>query len=78
MTQVAGENVFFADYEFPLDMPKHLQPYMPNIYFTDTEPKDCLMHTLLLIAARDIKDEELFLNYHFNESNRLPVWYTTK
>ena len=31
---------------------------------------------LVMIAVRELKDEELFLNYRLNPRNGYPKWYT--
>lgn len=33
------------------------------------------MHSLITVSTKNIKDEELFLNYRFNPSNKYPDWY---
>eukprot|EP01127_Copromyxa_protea_P004325 TRINITY_DN1419_c0_g1_i3.p1 TRINITY_DN1419_c0_g1~~TRINITY_DN1419_c0_g1_i3.p1 ORF type:complete len:150 (+),score=15.32 TRINITY_DN1419_c0_g1_i3:329-778(+) len=70
-------NVFCCDYNFPLSTPQPLQCYIPNVDFSHTEKESCIVPSLVFLAARDLEDEEVFLNYNFNTSDpsKLPGWY---
>lgn len=60
---------------------RELLRYVPNVYarppgwqsrFFDPEP--VLMHSLCLLARKDIKNQELFYDYRL-QSNETPEWY---
>jgi hypothetical protein len=70
--------------DFPSDCPPELRPYIPNVSFLPpallraqrAEWRDIAMKSLVVIATRDIYDEELFMDYRFNkEGHNLPEWY---
>jgi hypothetical protein len=68
-------------YNFRQAFPKHLQHYIPNEYqrqptWIDNFENDLLMPSMLCITLRQIKDEELFVNYRYNPRHPFPGWYT--
>jgi hypothetical protein len=54
-------------------------PYIPNDYFKEPNfvwgKPDCIRHSVVCVAKRLIKDEELFLNYRYNPAHPYPDWY---
>jgi hypothetical protein len=63
-----------------------LTKFIPNVYARKPylltpnaahERDDVLMHGMMLVAERDVRDEELFYDYRFNdvEGAVLPEWY---
>jgi hypothetical protein len=62
---------------------KLLKKYAPNTYARPPKflgPRivegHVLMHGLVLIATRDVCNEELFMNYRLNPKGEHPAWYT--
>ncbi|CAM9450292.1 unnamed protein product [Choristocarpus tenellus] len=62
--------------------PEHLRPLIPNrLYnvaprlFGGKIDRWALVETVVLLAARDIQDEEVFMNYRFNPAMPAPAWY---
>lgn len=62
---------------------KLLKKYVPNTYARPPKflgPRivegHVLMHGLVLIATRDVCNEELFMNYRLNPKGEHPAWYT--
>lgn len=59
--------------------PKEFVPFIPNMYHKKPglvwNRLNCLMPSAVCVAKRPIVDEELFLNYRYNPSNKYPDWY---
>ncbi|KAN0008866.1 hypothetical protein ACTFIU_009532 [Dictyostelium citrinum] len=76
--QTKEPNVIAYSYNFRTNFPNHLSHYIPNktvtehSIFNDTS---VLRRSLLLIAFKPIKDQEVFLNYRFNPDLPYPNWY---
>ncbi len=77
-------NVLNVQFNFstnpPYVLPTHLQDYIPNELFAKSMLYQRLKHNVLipsvvLMATRHIKDEELLLNYRFNPKLPYPSWY---
>jgi hypothetical protein len=56
-------------------------PYIPNTYYkpatvwSTEEAKNSQVQGLALIATREIADGEIYLDYRYNQSLKLPAWY---
>eukprot|EP01138_Halocafeteria_seosinensis_P013158 gb/GECG01013439.1/.p1 GENE.gb/GECG01013439.1/~~gb/GECG01013439.1/.p1 ORF type:complete len:389 (+),score=50.83 gb/GECG01013439.1/:1-1167(+) len=70
-----------------LEFPKHLRPYVPNKWGTDLTTGQALhglleqsiyMKGVVLVATRQILDEELFVDHQLNPFQQLPPWYESK
>ena len=61
---------------FPFDLPAGdpLEPYVPVSPFRPPADGDPARRTAVLIAARDLEDEELWLDYKLSAGNP-PPWY---
>ncbi|KAM9980088.1 hypothetical protein ACTFIZ_006342 [Dictyostelium cf. discoideum] len=76
--QTKEPNVIAYSYNFRSNFPNHLSHYIPNktvtehSIFNDTS---VLRRSLLLIAFKPIKNQEIFLNYRFNPDLPYPNWY---
>lgn len=56
-----------------------LRPHIPNVLFRGKDSKvigsDLALPTLVFVALRDLKDEEIFLNYRLSPHVARPSWY---
>ena len=61
---------------FPFDLPAGdpLEPYVPVSPFRPPADGDPARRTAVLIAARDLEDEELWLDYKLSAGSP-PPWY---
>merc|ERR1712071_430722 len=59
-------NVSYQECNLPLDkIPFHLQPYLPNIYYSGLSNQPPVLRVVALIATKDIEvDSELFSTYY--------------
>lgn len=57
-------NVMYFEYQFPPDTPAHYLSFIPNVFYSSKDPA-CAVKTVVLMAMRRIRDEELFSNYNF-------------
>jgi len=73
-------NCMFFGWDFFTDFPDEFLPYIPNKYYmkpawySNPDP-NLILPTVIVIATRNIVDEELFVNYRYNPSNVNPNWY---
>ncbi|KAK3235068.1 hypothetical protein CYMTET_54710 [Cymbomonas tetramitiformis] len=69
-------NLISAAYNFPLEH-EAMRWFLPNIVCGDAEESDAqaVLPVIVLIAARELKDEELFLNYRLSPGTYRPDWY---
>ena len=71
-------NVLGYAYNFPVDTPRELHPYIPNRYLGAPgmfDPVKCLIRSYVLLTTRPVQDEELFLDYRYNPKATYPDWY---
>jgi hypothetical protein len=74
-------NVLQYSYNLRSDViDEELQPFLPHEYqrppgLADLLEPSVLFPSMLLVAHRNLRDEELFLNYRFNPRNPYPDWY---
>jgi hypothetical protein len=71
-------NVMPFSYNVDPSFPKDLLPLIPNRYYRtpgllyySRSP----MRTIVFVATRHIRDEELLLNYRLHPDSELPSWY---
>ena len=61
-----------------------LPAYMPNVMYRDIHDEEtqsasggaAIIKGLAFVAVRDIKDEEILLNYRLNPQVQKPAWYS--
>lgn len=46
-------------------------------YFISNAPNERVLRTIALVALRDLKDEEIFMDYRFNPKVEAPDWYVS-
>lgn len=72
-------NVMSHALDFLIDLDDKYKHYIPNYYAHQPGlldiPSECYMKSVVIVAKRQIHDEELFLNYRFNPKNPYPDWY---
>ncbi len=56
----------YFEYQFPDDMVEHYHAFVPNIYCSASVRS---VKTIVLMALRDLQNEELFSNYNFVGKN---------
>ncbi|CAE7377855.1 ankrd52 [Symbiodinium sp. KB8] len=73
-----------ADHYGHLDFPRHLRPYIPNKWGSLVTGAQTLhsalehgiyMKGMVLVATREVLDEELFVDHRLNPYTALPAWY---
>ena len=63
------------------DFPEELLTMIPNVYdaapsmLSGTYAPGVAMHSAVLMTSRDVKDEELFLDYRLSPEIPRPDWY---
>eukprot|EP01130_Rhizamoeba_saxonica_P002425 TRINITY_DN12229_c0_g1_i1.p1 TRINITY_DN12229_c0_g1~~TRINITY_DN12229_c0_g1_i1.p1 ORF type:complete len:247 (+),score=39.11 TRINITY_DN12229_c0_g1_i1:46-786(+) len=67
-------NVTCFDFDFGTDFPKALRGLIPNHLFTKPSASPYLIPSMVLVASRNIQDEEIFLDYKLDPNN-CPDWY---
>ena len=67
-----------------MPFPKHLCSLVPNEYarkpsllVEKSRRPDVLVPGLVLVATREVEDEELWLNYRLNPQLPRPTWYVS-
>ncbi len=80
-------NVLVCPFDFPVRLASDFPKLVPNAAFKDdgvtpswwwllAEEKPLAVHSMLFVAAREIRPgEELLVNYRFNPALPLPAWY---
>ena len=73
-------NLMSYSYDFPVEFPEALRPYIPNDYYEEpsglSRRPGIIMHAVILVSVRKVaQGEELLLNYRFNPANPYPDWY---
>ena len=55
-----------------------LRPYLPNVLYSDgkAEAGDGILPMLALVAVRELRNEEVLLNYRLSNFIARPSWYT--
>ncbi|GMH34381.1 hypothetical protein BSKO_02215 [Bryopsis sp. KO-2023] len=73
-------NIMVASVDLSFDQQRWLRPYIPNIVFradkTVPHEEGSVLPGLVLVALRDLQDEEIFLNYRLSPHVKRPDWYT--
>ncbi|KAK5584840.1 hypothetical protein RB653_006457 [Dictyostelium firmibasis] len=76
--QTKEPNVIAYSFNFRSNFPNHLSFYIPNKTATEHsifKDSSVLRRSLLLVAFKPIKNQEIFLNYRFNPDLPYPNWY---
>ena len=55
-----------------------LRPYLPNVLYSDGEvgATNGILPMLALVAVRELRNEEVLLNYRLSNFIARPSWYT--
>jgi hypothetical protein len=77
-------NVCVAPFNFyDPNLQEGLKCYIPNTYAKKPQllgsrvmNMDIIMHSNVLLATKDLSNEEVFINYRLNPSHKHPSWYT--
>lgn len=64
-------NVIPIPFDFGEEFPDDLLPYVPVIPLTESESRPAI----ICVATRDLENEELWMDYRYPLSYRLPDWY---
>ncbi|GMI31545.1 hypothetical protein TeGR_g13826, partial [Tetraparma gracilis] len=75
-------NVLKVPLDFPSSIDPEIESLIPNKFglpptMLGTPDRSACMYGIGLVAARDVADEELLVNYRFNPASReaWPAWY---
>ncbi|ORZ21362.1 hypothetical protein BCR42DRAFT_407385 [Absidia repens] len=56
-------NVYYQEIDLPMDFPRYLRQWIPNIYWCNMDPFTNSTRVVALVALRDIDNEEVLSTY---------------
>lgn len=70
------DNVLPFVVEIPFEFQRELLPYIPNAYFSDNSSfSNGMVASLVFISRRQLENEEVYVNYRLDPSQKIPSWY---